>query len=1001
MLSFSKMMTYTASKDYLVKENYYQQNSEIGFFYGQGLSHIGIMERQVVTKEIYNKIQLGLNPITGEAMVKNAGDPERRAGMDATFSAPKSVSILDALARSLGDEKLSSQIRTAQDNAVQKAMQKLQARYAYTRIADPDNPGKTIRVQTNGLMWASFLHDTGRETSKGFVDPQIHTHNFIFNVVVYRDENGKNKTLTLSNEELLNNKMYLGQFYRNELAKELNKIGLSTILTDARLGFFELADENEKLLFDKNQMKVFSGRSEEISAAVSEFEKIYKNVDESKLKDIINQAIKTSKKTLVEEEFIGEFLDRALRSGINEETLTAIKSKMELDPAPKNLDPSIIQDHIDKSLEFVTTNESVFTKEILMRELLKYGLDYGLGEADYEMALCRNDNIVQLDDNAYTSHQMLDLEKETITTVLSTKNHFSPIARSAVLVREFCQKNFPTMNNDQRNFVETVLYSTDQFIAVQGKAGTGKTFSAKAIKDYLEMYHPDVEIVGASFMGKAADGLEKDSGIQSSTLDSYFIKEQKTGDTRDKQRILLVDEAGMTGSRQLYKIIEIAKAKNDKIIFIGDSEQFPSIAAGRIFKDMQDFGIRTVELLESIRQKTDYTKEAVESITQKDVVKSLEIVKSKGNLLEIESLEDRMKYVIGDYLKMDQKNRDETIVLAATNMERRFGNTEFRQALGLSNSNVFETKELLSMSGIERYYSMSYEVGDYISPTEKIHGLKNGELLKIIDTSADRQKITIELQGGQKRDVNLLELGDRINVYKNVKKSFDAGDKITFTKNIHSKNGLRVKNGTLDIIKSIDGEGNVLTNAGRKFNLNTMPYLDHAYVITNVKSQGMTADNVYVMAHSRMANLQAFYVEASRTKFELKVLTDDVEKLIENASKEKIKTSTLDYQKEAVLAEVEKRKIQNLTKEKTNGRNEIAIGSNRKESERFIESVHPSREINRGYLQDLSRAIRVAIRTFSDSWLAGRDLKQVRSIARQIEDYQKQMPKQKEKGLNI
>jgi len=540
------MMSFSSSKDYLVKENYYQQNSELGYYHGNGLEHLGMKDGSIVTKEDYNQLQLGYNPISGETLVKNAGDHERRAGMDATFSAPKSMSVLDALARAHGDEVTSNNLRAAQDRAVQNAMEKMQNNFIRTRVVDPDGSGERIRVKTDGLIWASFLHDTGRETSKGFVDPQIHTHNFIFNVVTYTDPlTGEIRTLSLSNEEIMNNKMYLGQYYRNELANELKSLGYSLALTDARQGFFELAKADGELLFDRTQLKAFSGRSEEIQAAMAEFEKKYPNINEAKLKDIINQAIKTGKKTLDEEIFLEEFIDRAYRTGITEEMLKELKEHS--NQPRKEVDAEILQDHIEKSLAYITEKESVFNKEDFMKECLKYGLEYGLTEKDYEIAINENSNFIQLGENQFTSQEMIDIERETIVTILSTKTHFQPIADSLESVKKFTDEHFSTMNEGQLNFVQTVLFSRDQFIAVQGKAGTGKTFSAKAIKDYLDRYHPEIEIVGASFMGKAADGLEQDSGIKSSTLDSYFLKEKSELDEpRSKQRILLIDEAAMS-----------------------------------------------------------------------------------------------------------------------------------------------------------------------------------------------------------------------------------------------------------------------------------------------------------------------------------------------------------------------------------------------------------------------------------------------------------------------
>ena len=241
----SKSQSAGQALNYYSSENYYQKNSEKGYLFGKGLDSLGIKQGTELDNKTYYHLLHGFNPSRGTKLVKNAGVENRRAGFDVTTSAPKSLSlIIEKLQANNKDDEASLLIKAHLD-ANQKAMQKLQDNFIRTRIKAKD--GSIIKIQTDGFMYATFMHDSSRE-----LDPQIHSHNFIFNLVSYTDKYGKTKTLSLSNEEIFKNKMYLGQYYRNELNANLRKLGYDTQITNSKEGFFELAG------FTKSQLDEFS-----------------------------------------------------------------------------------------------------------------------------------------------------------------------------------------------------------------------------------------------------------------------------------------------------------------------------------------------------------------------------------------------------------------------------------------------------------------------------------------------------------------------------------------------------------------------------------------------------------------------------------------------------------------------------------------------------------------------------------------------------------------------
>lgn len=980
-------MTVAQAMTYYEIENYYQQNNELGSVHGKGLKYLGIKDGSLLNENLFRSLLVAHHPETGEVLLKNSGN-DRRAGFDVTTSAPKSVSLLDALARVNGREDISDHLRAAHESATQKMMQKIQNNYAYTRIADPDRPGKTIRVKTNGMMWVNFTHDITRSTQGGIVDPQLHTHNFIFNLVSYTDPiTGETRTLTLSNEEIFKQKMYLGQYYRSELAQELKKLGYEIVMTDARNGFFEIKGIDEEFL------KIFSGRSEEIKEHIDEYKKKYKEASDAKLKNIINQDIKAKKKTIDAEALLEQYKERMNEIGLDTKFVEDLERNREsvLEKGLPVLSEELVQDHINKSLLYMTETESVFTKEQFMRECLKHGLEDGISELDYDFALLNNKNIVSLGEGKFSTHEMIEAEKGIIKNILTTQNKLEKIA-DIEKVNEFMMEHYKTLTEGQLQMVQAALSSKDQFVAVQGNAGTGKTFAAAAIKRFMDENVSDMEIVGASFMGKAAAGLEADAGILSSTLHSYLAKEALNNESRNKQRVLIIDEAGLTGAKQLYDLMQNAMKHNDKIIFIGDTKQFASISAGTAFYDMQRFGIHTINMTESKRQEKGSIEETVvQKITEKQVGDALTVLDQNQKLLEIENAEDRMQTVIDSYLSMDDKNRKNTICLVTTNKERRYGNQEFRNALGLRGNKLYKTKETISVRGIERYLSRTYKSGMSIAVGEHGRGFKKGEVVEVTGAK-DKFVLIVKTKAGIEKELDLSYLGDKSIAYNNIEKDFTVGDKIVYTKNIHDKNsGFRVQNGDSDTIKSIDDDGNVNTEGGEKFNINRMEYIDHAFVITDIKSQGMTSQNVFVLADSQRANLKSLYVQLSRVKNKLIVLTDNKEALIKNAGEDRMKTSTLDYTKEEVLAEVAEinAKLKSILQEgnENESRTRADAEANIEGSIRHDQQTDRDREAIIRDISDISRDVRRAIRGISTHGIAGDNFIKTRQSARQIEDY--------------
>ena len=885
MVSMSSPQTVSQAEGYLEKENYYQKNSMLGTFQGKGLEHIGIERGSTVNPEIYKILLTGFHPSTGEKLVRNAGKEDHRAGFDVTFSAPKSVSVLMEYYEANGQSVKVEMIKKAHDLAVKNSMEKLENGSGKTRIRIGN--GEQIKVDSD-IIYATFQHDTSREI-EGNIDPQLHTHNFIFTPTFYTDEKtGEVRSMALTNEEIFRNKMYFGQNYRSELASSLAEMGYKIEVSSRKNGFFEIYG------FDKNQLETFSQRSQLIEEKLPEYREKYPKMQEAQLLQLIVKDTKNAKKEIDRDAVREANLERMEAVGIDKSLIDSMENRGE----KAAINEELMSVHIEKSLDNIMDRQSLFSQEDLSKMVLKYGLEYGYTESDYMPFIAKNSQIVQLHTNVFSTQTMIKAEKNVIRSVHDCREKHSNFAPyESQRLRSFLEENYPTLTDEQVKMVSFILGNKDEFVAIQGDAGTGKTYAAKVIKHYLETYHDTQEIIGLSFTGKATQGLEDDTKIKSKTVHSFLENEAKNeGEVEPKNRLIIVDEAGMLGSIQMNNLIENAKKNGDRIVFMGDTKQFRSISAGNIFNDMQKYGTKTVRLSQAIRFESELTKEATTSLKMEMVKKSLETIKKEGTLQEL-SHDNQVETIAQNYSNLKPKKQKETLIIASTNKDKEAINWAIRTHLKLG-GNSYKVQSHASLNGIESHYSEGYEIGSRVSIQGDLEGFKRGQKLYVTGRIDDKT-ITVKSSGKNavEHTIDVYENGKKLQVFREVEKPFSKGEVIVFTKNtsLDKKTRTSVKNGERTRIKSINKHGDVVTAEGKKFNINKMPYVDHGYTITDVKSQGSTYENVVVMAKAEMASFHSFYTQITRAKRGIELFTDNKELLEKNVLKESDFKTTLDY----------------------------------------------------------------------------------------------------------
>jgi conjugative relaxase-like TrwC/TraI family protein len=246
MLTISKPLSAGQAQNYHTKEftakeqNYWSQKGEIfGEWQGQLASRFGLAG--AVSAADFARLSQGQLPETGEQLIrqrasyeyqdtdgKTVKTMEHRAGWDATFSAPKSVSLTALVG---GDDR----VRDAHRESVRVALEQLE-HYTQARIGGNHTPETTAK-----FIAAKFEHDTARPVD-GYVAPQLHTHAVIFNIT--KRDNGQYRAV--QPQSLFASQQFATAVYQSELTYRLRQLGYE--ITAGRSGAPEIKGYTQEYL---------------------------------------------------------------------------------------------------------------------------------------------------------------------------------------------------------------------------------------------------------------------------------------------------------------------------------------------------------------------------------------------------------------------------------------------------------------------------------------------------------------------------------------------------------------------------------------------------------------------------------------------------------------------------------------------------------------------------------------------------------------------------------
>lgn len=881
-LSAAQALTYHKTEFTNREQSYYSQGSHVsGEWQGKLATQWGLIGE--VREEQFSRLANGQHPQSGEQLVEHrvvreytnaAGETvkamEHRAGWDATFSAPKSVSLTALVG---GDER----VREAHHESVRVALDEME-RFVQARIG-----GNHVPETTGKWVAAKFEHDSARPVD-GYSAPQLHTHVVFFNVT----ETPDGKTHAIQPREVYKSQQYGTAVYQSELAWRLKALGYeieagrnhAPEIKGYSREYLEASSPRSKQIRDYLEEKGFKGAGPaQIAAHQTRDAKIPMSSEEMHRRH---------------EELAAAFGNQARR------VVEAVRGRSQEMAAHQEVGRAgwAVTYARDRNFE----REAVADERDLLRDALKRSMgELRLEEirANFESRIGSGEfvHVGGSDPGGagrdFTTAEMLDYERKNIGFMKEGHGRYERIAEPWE-IKQFDER-FKHLGNSQRLASEKILSSRDQVFGLQGRAGSGKTATLDSIRHVAAHYGYDVQ--GFAPTSRAAKQLE-DAGIESKTLQAYLAAGERS--KLGSPTLYVVDEASLASTKQMHEFLSRLRDE-DRVLLVGDVRQHQAVEAGRPFEQLQQAGMTTARLDEIIRQRDVSLKAAVEHLSKGDIAEGLGELAQQGRVHQFGNREDRFDAISSQYLE-DPQN---TLVVSPDNWSRFEINNRVHakmQARGIVGEDhkvaVYLPRQ--DLTGADRQWAAKYEPGDIVrySQGSRKFGLAQGEYARVEKVDVENNLLAVEAENGRRVTYNPHELKG-VNVYREAERYFGVGDRVQFTA---KSSEFDVPNRELGTLKLIDENGNLAIRFDSgdevKFSIEEHRHLDYGYAVTSYSSQSHTVDRVIVHveaqhAHENLVNRRFAYVSVSRGRYDAQIYTDDIQELKERLSYDHSKTSAL------------------------------------------------------------------------------------------------------------
>jgi conjugative relaxase-like TrwC/TraI family protein len=598
------------------------------------------------------------DPTTGERLTRAQGAP-KIPGFDATFCAPKSVSLLFAL----GEPEVSNEVRNAHDAAVAAALRVLEAEAARARRGR----GGTERHIAEGFVSAAFRHRTSRAG-----DPHLHTHVLVANLVWCPDDG---RWSALDGRSLYGWAKTVGFLYEAQLRAELTR-RLGVAWTPLTNGIADIDGIPRKVL------RAFSRRRQKIEMHMEE-----RGETGARAAQRATYATRGRKHDTSTESLLPEWRARAAALGLDDAALASLLGGgRTVLPAPGTPVAEALFMQLASPTGLTARATSFGRREVLQEiaarlpqggtidqivaladgfltseHVIPLGGQVGLRTSD---VIRRTDGrvvAVHVDEQRWTTPEMLATERWLINMAIDRQHDHICIARPDDV--DAALKARPSLSDEQVRMVRRLTTSGAGIEAVEGVAGSGKTYALAAAHD--AWYASGHRVIGCALAARAAAQLEAESAIPSMTLDRFVRQLDRSTVVLDGRTVVVVDEAAMVGTRKLAQLLDRADAAGSKVVLVGDHHQLPEIDAGGAFAGIRA-RLQGDRLVENRRQVETWERQALAQLRDGDPDTAFTSYKQHGRVVHLDDPEQLRERLVDDWWAA-RSNGSDALMLAGRN----------------------------------------------------------------------------------------------------------------------------------------------------------------------------------------------------------------------------------------------------------------------------------------------------------------------------------------------
>lgn len=623
MLSIGKLAAGPGAGRYYVdqvargREDYYAGAGESpGAWMGRGAALLEL--RGEVTEGRIGWLLDGRDPGSG-VLLRRPLASGAIAGFDLTFRAPKSVSILFGIS----EPAVSAVVRAAHEHAVGEALAYLDRTACRARRGHAG----ALQVTGDGFVAAAFRHRSSRAG-----DPLLHTH-----VVIANGTRGPDGRWTaLDGRPLYRHAKTAGYLYQAVLRAELTdrlgvlwsvvENGTADIKGVPRSVIAHLSRRRQEIVEYMRQRGEHSARAAQIATLQTRRRKY--GVPADRLRE--------------------EWRARAAEHGLDARRVRRLLHLVRR-RAP---DPRHAAEVATGLLgaNGLTRDRSTFTRGDVLQalaEAARSGSSITALEARADVLLT-SDRIVTLAEDGgearYTTHELLAVERilldgaqrQAARTDVAVA---SPPALDASLATRL------TVTSEQHALVVELARGGTGVAVVRAAAGTGKTFALDAAREAWQ--RSGVPVLGCALSARAACELRDQAGMEATTI-ARLTYGFDHGLRLAANSVLVVDEAGMVGTRHLARLAQAAAAADAKLVLVGDDYQLPEIQAGGAFRALAE-SVGAIELRSIRRQRHAWDRSSLAALRAGDFERFVREYDQHGRIVAAPTPADGRAAMVADW----------------------------------------------------------------------------------------------------------------------------------------------------------------------------------------------------------------------------------------------------------------------------------------------------------------------------------------------------------------